>query len=66
MEQFLDSFQQWGVRWAPLFPLFGSILIAVITIGVAILVTRRINQTTKRTEFFLGFTTRFHDICARH
>jgi hypothetical protein len=61
---FLHSFQDWGEQWKNLVPLFSSILVALTTIGVAILVTRRINQTTKRAEFFLGFTTRFHNILA--
>jgi hypothetical protein len=61
MDQSPDTLQS---HWAWLVPLFSAVLIAVTTILVAIFVTRRINQTTKRTEFFLGFTTRFHNIFA--
>jgi membrane-associated phospholipid phosphatase len=57
----LDTLQ---THWEALVPLFGAGLVALTTIGVAIGVTQRINQTTKRTEFFLGFTTRFHNINA--
>jgi hypothetical protein len=62
MEEYLDSFQQWGKNWASLIPLFSAAIVALTTILVAIFVTKRINRTTKQTEFFLGFTTRFHNI----
>lgn len=45
-------------------PLISSGLVVVTTVGVAFFVTRRINTSTKQTEFFLSFTSRFHEVLA--
>jgi hypothetical protein len=54
----------WGARWHDLIPLFSAFIVAGTTATVAIIATVRLNKAIKRTEFFLGFTKRFHDILA--
>jgi hypothetical protein len=60
----VSSFLAWGDQWQHLMPLFGAIIVAVTTITVGVIVTIRLNTAMKSTEFFLGFTKRFHEILA--
>jgi len=42
--------------------LIGTLINLVVVTSVAILVTNGLTASTKRTEFFLNFTKRYHDI----
>jgi hypothetical protein len=51
-----------ALEWKDFFPLFGSALVAATALTIAVIATWWLNTTIKRTEFFLKFTERFHDI----
>lgn len=52
----------WWTSYKDLLSLISASVTVVTAIGIAWLVTRRITISTKRTEFFLAFTTRFHNV----
>ena len=56
------------LTWKELFPIIGPIIGALIVAGttvlVAIVVTEHLTTATKRAEFFLDFTKRYHNIIA--
>ncbi|HEY2534664.1 MAG TPA: hypothetical protein VGJ20_43285 [Xanthobacteraceae bacterium] len=56
--------QHWWDTFKDLMPLISAGLVVVTTVGIALFVTRHINTSTKRTEFFLAFTSRFHEALA--
>jgi predicted permease len=52
----------WWTSYRDLLSLISASVTVVTAIGIAWLVTRRITISTKRTEFFLAFTARFHNV----
>lgn len=56
--------EHWWDTFKDLMPLISTGSLIVTTIGIALFVTQRINTSTKRTEFFLAFTGRFHEVLA--
>jgi hypothetical protein len=55
---------QWGEDWKNFFPLFGALVVAATAATVAMIATWWLNTAMKRTEFFLKFTERFHNVLA--
>lgn len=56
-----------GKEWKDLIPLIGAGIVALTAACVAFWATWRLNTAMKRTEFFLKFTERFHNILqAKH
>jgi hypothetical protein len=58
----MDELQAFGTRWSAFMPLVGACFTGLMTLGAAGVATWSLNRSMKRTEFFLRFTERFHNI----
>jgi hypothetical protein len=58
----MEELLEFGTRWSVFMPLVGACFTGLMTLGAAGVATWSLNRSMKRTEFFLKFTERFHNI----